>query len=258
MVSCPSPPLGALCKAPQLSPKGRVGPVSLHLYGPTLPLCPTSRESEESGHSLPRSSGPMLFLPGFSEVTPAAVTFLELSWVPLIHAWTGRCGHQCDLASSGVGAMLLGLGTLGSPVTSLGAGGPRSLSCKSGYLSRTEGWGCASGVQSFIRDLWAPSFRISLLKSCLSQGRVIVTPEECGSGPTAGVWRLQSGVISLNTVSSWGPGHTAQVRGAKRASFKGLTHSALEKRQASLFSLADVTSPCHPDFSWGLRYYLGE
>lgn len=58
------------------------------------PWCPTSREGEESGHCLPRSSGPMLFFPGFFEVTPAAVTFLELSWVPPICAWTRhRGGH---------------------------------------------------------------------------------------------------------------------------------------------------------------------
>lgn len=53
----------------------------------------------------------MLFFPGLFEMTPAAVTFPELSWVPLIHAWTGHRGRQCNLASSGVAAVLLDLGT---------------------------------------------------------------------------------------------------------------------------------------------------
>lgn len=120
-----------------------------------------------------------------------AVAFPELSWVPQIHAWMGHPGWQCPQTSSDVAP---GLGDIRLACVLPGARGLGSLSCKSGPLSRMEGWGTASGVQSSIRDLGAPSSTISLLKSCLSQGRVSkfsVTPEECGSGPS---WCLEAAV----------------------------------------------------------------
>lgn len=141
-------------------------------------------------------------------------------------------------------------------MTSLGAGGPRSLSCRSGSLSRTEGWGYASGVQRSRRDLWPSSCRVNLLKSCLSQGKAIVAPEECGSGPTAGVWRLQSGVISLHTVSSWGPGHTAQVREADRASFKGLIPLGSREETGILILIGRCLIPLPSWFLLGLMLML--
>lgn len=160
-------------RALQRSPKGRLGPVSPHLS----PWCLTSRQGEESGHCLSRSSGPRLFFPGFFEVTPAAVTFPELSWVPLIHAWTGHRGRQwCGCCAPGSGDLRL---ACDSP----GAGGPRSLSCKSGSLSRTEDWACASGVQSSIRGLWTSGCRVSLLKAVLVKAESLSRLRSVGQAP---------------------------------------------------------------------------
>lgn len=236
-------------RALQRSPKGRLGPVSPHLS----PWCLTSRQGEESGHCLSRSSGPRLFFPGFFEVTPAAVTFPELSWVPLIHAWTGHRGRQwCGCCAPGSGD--LGL-ACDSP------GGWRSqislLQIWVPIQDRRLGmcfWG--SELHKGPVDL---RMQGKSTQSCLSQGRVVVAPEECGSGPTAGAWRLRSGVISLNTVSSWGPGHTAQVRGAERASSKGPIPLGSRGEAGVLILVGRCHMPLpHPDFSWGLCYYLGE
>lgn len=66
-------------------------------------------------------------------------------------------------------------------------------------------------------------------------------------------------MISLNTVSSWGPGHTAQVRGAERASSKGPIPLSSRGEAGVLILVGRCHMPLpHPDFSWGLRYYLGE
>ena len=78
--------------------------------------------------TFPGPPRPLLFFPEFFEVTPVAVPFPELSWVPLIHAWTGQPGWQCGLASGDVAARFLDLRTSDSPLSSLEAGGLISLS----------------------------------------------------------------------------------------------------------------------------------
>lgn len=176
---------------------------------------PTSRQEEESGHLqsrgplghyLPRSPGPTFLFSLFCEVTPVAAAFSELSWVPLIHAWMGPPGRQCGQTPSDVAAGLLDLGTSGLPVSSLGAVGLRSLSCKSGPLARMESWVPASGVQSSIRDLGAPSSRAVLIKAEFQNSVSLL--RHLGQAPP-GVWRLHFGVRSLRTVTSQGSGHTA-------------------------------------------------
>lgn len=162
------------------------------------------------GHYLPRSSGPAFFFSQFLEVIPVAVAFPELSWVPRIHAWMGHPGWQCAQTSSDVA---LGLGDIRFACVLPGARGLGSLSRKSGPLSRMEGWGPASGVQSSIRDLGTPSCTVSLLKSCLSQGRVSkfsVTPEECGSGPS---WCLEATVRCCKLEHHYQPGAPSHSTG---------------------------------------------